>query len=200
MSDRAVVLGLSGIPGAGKTTLTLQLRRHFAQARVVYYDRYQPLTRMSEAEVRDWFNRGGDPNEFDHSELVDELRRETRIQPGMPPSSPVVFETPFGRLHRSTGAFIDFLVWIDTPLDIALSRAILAFTCEALRDKTPNGASNFIKWQRQYMTNYPLVRSMYLAQREKIAPTADLVLDGNHTPEVLAEHIRAALAARGLVT
>jgi hypothetical protein len=50
------------------------------------------------------------------------------------------------------------------------------------------------------MTNYPLVRSMYLAQREKIAPTADLVLDGNHTPEVLAEHIRAALAARGLVT
>ncbi len=198
MDDRAFVLGLSGAPGAGKTTLTHLLRRRYRQARVVYYDRYQPLTRMSEAQVRDWFARGGDPNEFDHGELVGELRRET-TRPWDEGSRPlVVFETPFGRLHRATGAFIDLLVWLDTPLDIGLSRAMLAFTELAQREQGPQAARDFLKWQRQYLANYPIVRSMYLAQREKIAPTAALILDGSDPPDVLAERIRQALAAQGV--
>ena len=62
MDERPFVLGLAGTPGAGKTTLTTRLRERRPRARVVYYDKYQPITRMSEAQVRDWFARGGDPN------------------------------------------------------------------------------------------------------------------------------------------
>ena len=198
MDERPFVLGLAGTPGAGKTTLTTRLRERRPRARVVYYDKYQPITRMSEAQVRDWFARGGDPNEVDHHDLVLDLRRETRGQHGAIARPLLIFETPFGRLHRETGAFIDFLVWIDTPLDLALSRAILAFTRIARAETSPKAARDFILWQEQYMTNYPLVRDMYQAQRERIAPTADLVIDGTRATDALADLVEAALAEQGI--
>jgi uridine kinase len=198
MDKRAFVVGLAGPPGAGKTTLTVLLRNRNHQVRVVYHDRYQPLTKMPEAQVRAWFARGGDPNEIDHSELVADLQNAIAIESGAAHRPLVLFETPFGRLHRATGALIDFLVWVDTPLDIALARAVLAFTQIAQRESAPNAAREFILWQRQYMVNYPVVRSMYLAQRQRIAPNADLIVDGSYPAEVLAEQISAALAARGV--
>jgi uridine kinase len=197
MADRAFVIGLSGVPGAGKTTLTRLLLQEYRQAHAVYYDEYQTITRMSAAQVRDWFARGGDPNEFALSELIGELARRTQIPPGDRRRPLVLFETPFGRLHRATGVFIDFLIWVDTPLDVALSRAILAFLDETQHNKAPNAASDFIAWQRQYMLNYPIVRAMYLAQREAVLSTADLVLDGTKPAEDSAERVRKALAARG---
>lgn len=194
MADRAFVLALSGIPGAGKSTLTRLLLRTFRQARVVYHDRFQTITRLSQDQIRNWFARGADPNEFALAELVAELTRQTQITPGDQRRPLVIFETPFGRLHRATGAFIDFLVWLDMPLDIALSRATLAF----LENVQRNEAADFIKWQTQYMLNYPFVRSMYVDQREKILPFTDLVLDGTKSPEEAATLVKQALATHGI--
>jgi uridine kinase len=198
MTDRAFVLGLSGIPGAGKSTLTRQLHTKFPRSRVVYHDQFESITRMGSEQVKAWFARGGDPNEFPMSELIAELTRQTQ-RPSEDGRRPlVIFETPFGRLHRTTGAFIDFLAWIDTPLDIALARATLAFLRIAQRESSPRVALSFIQWQEQYMTNYPLVRPMYLAQREVISGSADLVLDGAKPSDDSFPLVVAALAARGV--
>jgi hypothetical protein len=198
MADRAFVLALSGVPGAGKTTLTHLLLKMFSEARVVYYDRFQTITNMTHSQVRDWFARGADPNEFALTELVGELQRQTQRQPADSRRPLVIFETPLGRLHRATGAFIDFLIWVDTPLDIALARATLAFLGVAQRDKAPNAAVEFVKWQTQYMLNYPIIRPMYVAQRETISASADLVLDGNLPAEESIERIKTTLARHGI--
>ncbi|MBV9151144.1 MAG: hypothetical protein JO213_20200 [Alphaproteobacteria bacterium] len=110
----------------------------------------------------------------------------------------LLFETPFGRLHRATGACIDVLVWIDTPLDLALARAILAFTRNVQRDRAPHAARNFIEWQLQYISFYSTVREMYLAQRQQVAPGADLVIDGTLPPEAWAETIERSLTFLGI--
>jgi uridine kinase len=196
MADRAFVLALSGIPGAGKSTLTRQLNTTFPRSRVVYYDQFETITRMGHEQVRAWFKRGGDPNEFALSELAAELTRQTQ-RPSEDGRRPlVIFETPFGRMHRTTGAFIDFLVWIDTPLDLALARATLSFLHTAKREKSGQLALAFIKWQEQYMMNYPIVRPMYVAQRETILRAADLVIDGNLATEDSASAIIKTLAER----
>jgi hypothetical protein len=198
MASRPFVVGLSGVPGSGKTTLTQLLARQSPQHRVVYYDQFQTITNMTHDQVRAWFSRGGDPNEFPLTELVAELTRRTQIEPGAQLQPVVLFETPIGRLHRATGAFIDFLIWVDTPLDVALARATLAFLGLAENNRSPNAASDFLKWQTQYMINYPLIRPMYVAQRERIMANAELVLDGNKPVADSADAVRKALAAHGV--
>lgn len=200
MTGKPLVLALSGLPGAGKSTLASLLQRKHADARLVSFDRYQSLTRLSQTQIRDWFTRGADPDEVDHSEIVAELRRETSEEQGAPHRRLVLFETPFGRTHRATGGFIDLLVWIDTPLDLALSRAMLAFTRNAQqRMAAPEAAREFINWQSQYLEFYPTVRAMYLAQCEHVARGADLWIDGSRPPEASAEIIDASLASRGIL-
>jgi hypothetical protein len=152
---------------------------------------------MPSAEVRDWFERGGDPNEFALSELISELTRRTRIQPGLERRPLMLFKTPIGRLHRATGAFIDFLIWVDTPLDAALSRTLLGFVDEAQRDAAPNAKSDFLRSLRKYLAKYEDIWMICVAQREAILPAVDLVLDGGLPADVAAERIRKALSARG---
>jgi uridine kinase len=198
MTERAFVLGLSGTPGAGKTTLTRHLHKIFPQSRIVYYDQFQTITQMGHEQVRAWFARGGDPNEFALSELAAELTRQTQRPSEDGKRALVIYETPFGRMHRTTGAFIDFLVWIDTPLDLALARATLAFLQLAQREKSGRAALAFVQWQEQYMINYPMIRPMYIAQRDTILGAADLVVDGTREPTDSSAAIVAGLAGRGV--
>jgi uridine kinase len=198
MNNKPFVLALTGPPGAGKSTVAALLQRRHAGARIISYDKYQSVTRLSQTQIRDWFAAGADLNQVDHSEVLADLTRETSSEHNLAQRRLLLFETPFGRAHRETGAFIDFLVWIDTPLDIALARAVLAFTENAQRDTTPEAARDFINWQKQYMTFYPVAREMYLTQHEKVAPTADLSIDGSRPPEASAETISMSLLARGV--
>jgi uridine kinase len=198
MADRAFVIGLSGVPDAGKTTLMRRLAQDYSGAQIIQFDRFLRATRMRTGQARDWFERSADPNEFDLPELIEELARRTRMAPGEPRRPLVLFETPFARLHHASGAFIDFLIWIDTPLDIALSRATLAFLDQALCDGRPHAATDFLKWQRRYLVNYQTLCTMYVAQRETILPTANLVLDGARPAEESAALVWKALAARGV--
>ncbi len=194
MPEKAFVVGLSGVPGSGKSTLLHLLLRDFSAAQAVYYDRFDPG--MTDAQICDWVARKGDPNELICADLIRELTRQTQIQAGAQRPPPLVlFETAFGRMHHTTGAFIDFLVWIDTPLDIALSRVILVSGDLARRKQTREATAEFIAWITRYMQDYPLLHEMYASWNTKIASKADLVLDGKQPTELLAASVKTALAA-----
>jgi uridine kinase len=173
-----------------------RLQRDYGPAETVYYDRYHPG--MTDEEIIEWVARSGDPNELPLADLVGELTRQTQIRRADGSRPLVLFETAFGRAHRATGAFIDFLIWIDTPLDIALSRACLGFLDSLQRNQRPNAAAEFVAWQTRYIRDYPMLRTMYLALREQLSATADLILDGNGSVEAFVDPVREALAARGL--
>jgi uridine kinase len=194
MRDKAFVVGLAGVPGSGKTTLLNLLLRNYAAAQAVFYDRFDPG--MDDDQICDWVARTGNPNEFAFSGLVEELTRQTQIQEIGRQRPLVFFETAFGRIHKTTGTFIDLLVWIDTPLEIALSRAVLVFLGGVQQDRAPNAAADFIPWMTKYMQDYPLLRRFYLTINAQMTSTADLILDGTQPAETLAASVKQVLEKR----
>jgi uridine kinase len=181
-----------GCPGLRQVDAVL---RELPSAKILSYDRFHP--RMSNVQVEDWLKRGGDPNEMALENLVAALKDLT-LGAGDGTRSPILFETAFGRAHRASGAFINFSVWIDTPLDIAMSRVTRVFLRNAELDPSPTAAADLIPRLSRYMQDYPMLRRMYVRVAETGKASADLVVDGTPPAEEIATQIAIALADRGI--
>jgi len=79
---------------------------------VIHFDRYP--VQMPE-DLTAWLGDGADFNQWSVPGLADDLARAHDGE-GL-----VVYEAPLGRRHELTGAHIDFLVFIEIPLEIALA-------------------------------------------------------------------------------
>lgn len=179
----ALVVGVAGVPGAGKSTLVDALARLLPGAAPLRMDDFENMTRLPIGEVARWFREGADLDAFALPGLEAELARRKAAAGG-----PVLFETQFGRAHRATGRHIDFLVWLDAPLDVALARALRA----ALARGAPQA------WLQGYLDNYlGTVRELLEMQQARVAQGADLVLDARCAPAQLAAQAREAFLGRG---
>jgi len=166
------VIAVAGVPGAGKSTLARALAATLADADALHMDDYENMTRLPIDAVAHWFRAGADIDAFDFPRLQADLERR-RAGAGRW----IVFETQFGRAHRATGALVDFLIWIDTPLDVALARSVRAALARGA------GADWLARYLEQYVGT---VRELLEMQRARVAPGADLVLDGMQAAETLA--------------
>ena len=178
----AFVVGVAGVPGSGKSTLVAALAGALPGARALHMDSYENMTQLPIAEVARWFRDGADIDVFAFPALEGELARCKAAAGG-----PVLFETQFGRAHQATGRHIDYLVWLDAPLDLALARSIQAVLARGARQD----------WLQGYLDNYlGTVRELLEMQKARVAPGADLVLDARQAPAALAAQLHAALARR----
>lgn len=81
----------------------------------------------------------------------------------------VVLDFPFSYTHDQTSAYINFSIFINTPLDIALDRRII-------RDFKDDSAANII----ENMKHYNLYgRRAYLEMLHTVQPNADFIVDGS---------------------
>lgn len=190
----ATVISIAGPPGGGKTTLSRMLSAKLHDAPVLHYDDYEALTRHSPAEIELWLDRGARADEIPVPGFAEKL---TSLKSAGTPY--VVVDTPLGRAHPPTAVMIDFLVFVDTPLDIALARILREQARLAAQTAEPGGALKFAVWLEGYLENYArFMRRSYAVQRTTVMPQADLVLDGSLTPDRLVELMVRALAGIGL--
>lgn len=176
------VVGVAGIPGAGKSTLVSALAGSLPGAAALHMDSYENMTRLPVIEVARWFRDGADIDAFAFPALEAELARRKAAAGG-----PVLFETQFGRAHQATGRHIDFLIWLDAPLDVALARSLRAVLARGARPD----------WLQGYLDNYlGTVRQLLEMQKARVAGAADLVLDARASAATLADEARAAIARR----
>jgi len=188
----SIVVGVSGPTGAGKSALARALLAELGDAQPLYMDDYERMTREPLDKVARWAERGADFDELPLPGLAEDLRRLKQESP----ARYVVFETQFGRAHRATGALIDFSIWIDVPLEVALARKVKDFTAAALAE-APARARERLQWLDGYVAGYlGLVRRLLVIQSEKVRPRADLVVDGGEDPASLARLAGAALRRR----
>ncbi len=155
------------------------------------YDDFPNRSSGNYRGLRDWFEKCRDPNDFQTPQL--EARFEA-IGKSLPAPPAVLFETPFGRTHRQTGRFIDFLVWIDVPLEVALARQLLNILRQR-KNPTMQEYEGFIQGLEGFLKTYlEITIAMYKSQAAEVGGNADLVIDGTKTAPELAERIMAATA------
>jgi uridine kinase len=189
------VIAVAGPAGGGKSSLVGALLGALRDATAIYVDSYQRITEQPIREIVRWMERGADFDEFSIPLLSDHLAALKRGQPvvdprtrrEIAPAKYILFETHFGRAHRDTGKHVDLLLWIDTPLDIALARNVSDLLASG---ESPAGLQRYL---RSYLED---VRRLRLMQRERICADADVALDGAAGFEAVLEQARRAILDR----
>jgi len=188
------VIAVAAPVGGGKTSLVTAIASALGDAAVISYDHYEPSTMKSPDDMRRWMLNGGRFDELSAPGLADALvrmkRGESIIDPGPGASIPagkwIIFEMPLGREYTATARLIDLLVWIDTPLDMALARKISEFIAHFPPVSGERDARSFLAWLGSYIDNYlDIVGKMLDLQKERVPVHADVILDGRNDLDTL---------------
>lgn len=125
------VIGIAGISGAGKTTLVKKLAATL-ETTALFWDDFDSISQSPEDYV-EWYKSSKNYDDWKYDALVETLRKlkngEDVICPAtqkhLKATTYILFDAPLGYLHKATGQFIDILICLDVPLDIALARRLL---------------------------------------------------------------------------
>ncbi len=195
----ARVIAVAGAPGAGKSSLVRALAAALPGASVVHFDHYERMTTQPIEDVRRWMAAGADIDKLPLpglAEALGELKGGRMVidpvtRAPIAPAELILFETQFGRRHSESGKYIDFLAWIDLPLDLALARKVRQMASGA-----GSGDTGFAPWLEGYMGNYlDVVGALLRQQREKVASQAELTVDGRLAPDSQARCVLEAIGA-----
>lgn len=190
------VIAVAAPIGGGKTALVNAVAGRFDDATTIHFDHYEKLSEEPEQFLMKWMKNGADFNDFSVPGLPTDLDKLKRGEPVIDPLTGreitskkyIIFEMPLGKEHRETAEYIDLLIWIEIPLDIALARKIKEFTNTFLKKFRREIHRDSIVWLNKYLDNYlNVVREVLQIQREKIGGNADIIIDGRKDFETMVQ-------------
>ena len=198
--DSVVIVGISAVTGGGKTAVTQRLTGVLEDAVALHFDDYDD-TNVHPDDLQRWFAAGADYDAYKTPVFTSHLEalkagRSVHYPVGgalSGPASYVVADAPLGRAHTDSGRFIDLMVFIDTPLDVAMARRVL----------------REIDWEGHRTTDEPLeyvkselsaylvgARPLYEEFQERMRDTSDVIVDGTFSIDAIVEKIRCEIEAR----
>jgi uridine kinase len=191
-NQKYLIIGISGMSGAGKTTLVKALSDS-TNATAIYWDDFDPISKSPE-DLVEWYHRGKNYAEFDYaslSDVLDTLKSGSTIKHPISNedlvSTPcIIFDAPMGRLHQQTGRHINIEIYMDTPADIALARRLIRDCEHTLHDK-----NEIIEELRFYIE-----KSRPLFFSDDLKNSADLLIDGVLTTKEQIEKIQSYLSKK----
>ena len=172
------IIAIASVSGGGKTTAVANVTEQLPNAKALYFDDYDF---QGPDDFLQWLYRGTDYNEWNLEPMLADIRKLLAE-----PLNFIILDFPFARLHNDSRLYMDFTVFIDTPLDIALSRRIM-------RDFA-DSSGNEIRADIEYYAKEG--RSAYLQMLADIKPDSDLVVDGSGTREDVTDAILLQLSNR----
>ena len=168
------IFSINATAGGGKTTTTRELQKQLPNAKAIYFDDRNYDTDSGINDVGKWIDAGADVNLWDLQRLADDIERLKQENLKF-----IILDYPFGYGHNLIGPYLNYSIYIDTPLDIALARRILRdYDRETLicswNDKNDNSTlfddmEHWLKGGRNY----------FLFGYEPAKKDADLIVDGS---------------------
>ena len=186
------IIGISGISGAGKTSIVQALAKSL-NAESVFWDDFDDISSGPKDYV-DWYDRGKNYDEWDYKALanvLDNLKKGSDVehpikQMLLKSTSCIVFDAPLGRLHTQTGCHMDFCVHLKVPLDIALARRLI-------RDfKVPEKSKEELLQELELYLSH----SRKLFFDEALIKSADMIIDGMLSTEMQVRTLKQFLTQK----
>jgi uridine kinase len=170
-----MVISVAAVSGGGKTTIASCLKEKLPNSKTLYFDDYDF---DGPEDIIKWIDNGCNPNKWDLSPLIRDIKKLHTE-----PLDYIILDFPFAYLHNQTSKLIDFAVFIDTPLDIAMARRII-------RDFKNGSTEDILVDLDNYISRG---RKGYLALLNTTKPNSDLVVDGtlskSDVSAIIAQHI-----------
>lgn len=182
----AYVVAVSGISGAGKSSVIKRTREILGDAEALYFDDYAAVSTYPR-DLKDWMERGANVDEFQTPQLANDLRK-MRAESA---ASVVLVEEPFGKLRRHMAGLIDFAIHIDVPIDVLLARRLLR-RIEEERER-PDLVERL---ERDLKHHLALGHDLDILGSAAMKKVADFVVDGTKSVNEIAEDAVAAIKQR----
>jgi len=191
MKSKVFILGIAGPSGSGKSTLVAKIASLLEDAETLFYDHYNP----------NYDKLTKDLGELRKGNAITCSERNRLIKP----RKYIVVEEPTGRQRNEMKDKIDFLVYINIPLEVSFTRVLLR-SIEQSDDNSinpffetigpqfeprfsekPSKLMHIMHWQlRMYLQEH---REIYLKNHLTNMEDADLIIDGMKPKEELANEI-----------
>ena len=194
------VVGISAVGGGGKTAVTLRLVEVLGDAVALHFDDYDD-TNVHPADLQRWFADGADNDAYQTPVFTRHLQALKAGQSicypiggaTVGPARYVVADAPMGRARSDSGRFIDLMVFIDTPLDVAMARRILRDTDRAIRPT----AGEALQHVEDELSGYEArARPIYEHFQERMRTGSDLIVDGTLSIDQVVERISCEMESR----
>ena len=186
MTDKKpFVITIAAVAGGGKTTTTSRLAEILPNSKALYFDEYDFDERPE--DILKWVKNGGDPNEWTINPLINDLL--TILHGGEQRVEYILMDYPFAYRHNEMKKHIDFAIFIDTPLDIALARRILRDFKAATIDMVREDLNGYLSHSRE----------AYIHMLNTIKPDSDFIVDGSLSLINIIEIIREEIERRVVV-
>lgn len=163
--QKPIIIAIAAVSGGGKTTITTELSKHLDNAKALFFDDYD--FDNCPDDICEWVDSGADYNAWHLEPLIADIK--LLLSEENQSLKYILLDYPFAYKNKEMGQFIDFTIFIDTPLDIAMARRIS-------RDFT----HKTIEILRMDINNYlSRGRIAYLEMLNTIKPNSDFVIDGS---------------------
>jgi len=158
------VVAISGVSGAGKTTIVKQLAIKFNCPFLLFDDHTDKNTYPQNMKL--WLKSGANVSLIKTPKFVSAL--EGIISKS---NSPFIFiEEPFGKERDSISSLIDYVVLLDHPMELCLARII--------KRHTENPNSNSIGSIANYLNKYEdHFRQIYITAANQVRNNSDLIIN-----------------------
>lgn len=172
--SKPTIVAISAVSGGGKTSVVKYLASTITGSKALYFDDYEF---DGPDDICAWVKRGADYCEWKLTPLVDDISKLVSESKGE--IKWIFLDYPFAYIHAEMKPYIDFTVFIDTPLDIAMARRLLRDYSNDTEDGLKDDLSG-------YLTHG---RDAYIEMLKTVRPNCDVIIDGSGKIEEISNQI-----------